>query len=114
MGRGGDGLKRGGRAQAAQARTRGCCQGLGTGMGQGGQEDRLAEADAAAGVRGSASALGGGAHLLLVGAEQEAEQGLREALCWRGGVRLRRDDPFDGKATSPWLRISKQFLPALG
>ena len=54
---------------------------MGLSVGQGGQEDRLAEADAAAGVRGSASALGGGAHLLLVGAEQEAEQGLRAALC---------------------------------
>jgi len=85
-------------------------EGLGTGMGQGGQEeDRLAEADAAAGVRGSASAMGGGAHLLLVGAEQEDEQGLREAVRKRGGVHLRRDDPFDGKAPSPWLRISKQF-----
>src|SRR5215203_766293 len=81
MGRGGDGLKRRGRAQTAQARTRGCREGLGTGMGQGGQEDRLAEADAAAGVRGSASAVGGGAHLLLVRAEQEDEQGLRERLC---------------------------------
>src|SRR5215211_4937810 len=79
-------------------------------MGQGGQEeDRLAEADAAAGVRGSASAMGGGAHLLLVGAEQEDEQRLREAVRKRGGVHLRRDDPFDGKAPSPWLRISKQF-----
>src|SRR5215208_8291341 len=75
-------------------------------MGQGGQEeDRLAEADAAAGVRGSASASDGGAHLLLVGAEQEEEQGLREAVRKRGGVHLRRDDPFDGKAPSPWLRI---------
>src|SRR5215212_9793278 len=78
-------------------------------MGQGQEEDRLAEADAAAGVRGSASAMGGGAHLLLAGAEQEDEQGLREAVRKRGGVHLRRDDPFDGKAPSPWLRISKQF-----
>ena len=57
------------------------CQGLGTGMGQGGQEDRLAEADAAAGVGGSASALGGGAHLLLVGGQQEAELRDYERLC---------------------------------
>src|SRR5215216_873823 len=110
MGRGGDGLKRRGRAQAAQARTRGCCQGLGTAMGQGGQEDRLAEADAAAGVRGSASAVGGGAHLLLVRAEQEDEQGLREALRERGGVRLRGNDTAHGEAIGTWLRISKQFL----
>src|SRR5215217_286319 len=109
MGRGGDGLKRRGRAQAAQARTRGCCQGLGTAMGQGGQEDRLAEADAAAGVRGSASAVGGGAHLLLVRAEQEDEQGLREALRERGGVRLRGNDTAHGEAIGTWLRISKQF-----
>src|SRR5215212_8461501 len=111
MGRGGDGLKRRGRAQSAQARTRGCREGLGTGMGQGGQEDRLAKADAAAGVRGSASAVGGGAHLLLALSEQEAEQGLREAVCERGGVHLRRDDPFDGEEAGSWLRISKQFLP---
>src|SRR5215217_5354333 len=103
MGRGGDGLKRRGRAQAAQARTRGCCQGLGTAMGQGGQEDRLAEADAA-------SAVGGGAHLLLVRAEQEDEQGLREALRERGGVRLRGNDTAHGEAIGTWLRISKQFL----
>src|SRR5215204_4287965 len=109
MGRGGDGLKRRGRAQTAQARTRGCREGLGTGMGQGGQEDRLAEADAAAGVRGSASAVGGGAHLLLVRAEQEDEQGLREALRERGGLRLRGNDTAHGEATGTWLRISKQF-----
>ena len=81
MGRGGFGLKRGGRAQAAQARSRGCCQGLGTAMGQGGQEDRLAESDAAAGVRGSGWAVGGGAHLLLVRAEQEDELRDYERLC---------------------------------
>src|SRR5215210_3604962 len=81
MGRGGDGLKRRGRAQSAQARTRGGGEGLGTGMGQGGQEDRLAEADAAAGVRGFASAVGGGAHLLLVRAEQEDDPMDYERLC---------------------------------
>src|SRR5215211_2265273 len=114
MGRGGDGLKRRGRAQTAQARTRGGGEGLGTGMGQGGQEDRLAVADAAAGVRGFASAVGGGAHLLLVRAEQEDEQGLREALRERGGLRLRGNDTAHGEATGTWLRISKQFLHALG
>src|SRR5215216_4549721 len=110
MGRGGDGLKRRGRAQTAQARTRGGGEGLGTGMGQGGQEDRLAEADAAAGVRGSASAVGGRAHLLLVRAEQEDEQGLREALRQRGSFRLRGNDTAHGEAIGTWLRISKQFL----
>ena len=57
------------------------CQGLGTGMGQGGQEDRLAESDAAAGVRGSGWAVGGGEHLLLVRAEQEDELRDYERLC---------------------------------
>src|SRR5215218_2465173 len=109
MGRGGDGLKRRGRAQTAQARTRGGGEGLGTGMGQGGQEDRLAEADAAAGVRGSALAVGGRAHLLLVRAEQEDEQGLREALRQRGSFRLRGNDTAHGEAIGTWLRISKQF-----
>src|SRR5215204_6177218 len=110
MGRGGDGLKRGGRAQAAQARTRGCCQGLGEGMGQGGQEDRLAEADAAARVRAPTEEVGGGEDLLLALSEQEDEQGLREAVRQRGGVRVRRDDKAYGEAPGPCLRISKQFL----
>ena len=54
---------------------------MGTAMGQGGQEDRLAESDAAAGVRGSGWAVGGGAHLLLVRAEQEDELRDYERLC---------------------------------
>src|SRR5215212_606399 len=73
-------------------------------MGQGGQKDRLAKADAAARIRGSAPAVGGGEDLLLALSEQEDEQGLREAMCERGGVHLRCDDPFDGEAPCPWLR----------
>ena len=53
--------------------------------------------------------VGGGAHLLVALSEQEDEQGLREALRERGGVRLRGHDPFDGEAPGPCLRISKQF-----
>jgi len=59
---------------------------LGTGMGQGGQESRLAKADGAARVRGFAEEVGGGEDLLLTWPEQEDEQGLREAVCERGGV----------------------------
>src|SRR5215210_9470291 len=78
-------------------------------MGQGGQEGRLAEAHAAARVRGSASEVGGGEDLLVAGPEQEDEQGLREAVRQRGSVRLRGHDTFDGEEVSPCLRISKQF-----
>ena len=48
---------------------------------------------------------GCGEDLLLVGAKQTDEQGLREALRQRGGVRLRGYDPFDGEAVGPWLRF---------
>ena len=46
---------------------------MGRGMGQGGQEGELAEAHAAARVRGFASSMGGGADLFVVGPEQEDE-----------------------------------------
>src|SRR5829696_187812 len=78
-------------------------------MGQGGQEDRLAEADAAARVRAPTEEVGGGEDLLLALSEQEDEQGLREAVRQRGGVRVRRDDKAYGEAPGPCLRISKQF-----
>jgi transposase len=81
VGRGGDGLERGDRAQATQARTRGGSEAMGQGVGQGGQEVRLARADAAARLCGSTPQVGGGANLLLARPEQEDEQGLREALC---------------------------------
>jgi hypothetical protein len=50
-------------------------------MGQGGQEGRLAEAHAAARVRGSASEAGGGEDLLVAGPEQEDELRDYERLC---------------------------------
>jgi putative transposase len=59
-----------------QARARGSGEGLGRGVGQGGQEDRLAKADAAARVRGLTPQVGGGEDLLLAGAKQEDEQRL--------------------------------------
>ena len=59
---------------------------MGTGMGQGGQEGRLAKADAAARVRGFASQVGGGEDLLLAWPEQEDEQGLRAPVRERGSV----------------------------
>ena len=56
---------------------------MGTGMGQGlGKKiDWQKLMPPRGGVGGSASALGGGAHLLLVGAEQEAELRDYERLC---------------------------------
>src|SRR5215217_3516006 len=82
---------------------------MGRRMGQGGQEGRLGEADAAARVRGFTSPMGGGADLLMVGPEQTDEQGLREAVRQRGSVRVRGDDSADGEEVGSWLRISKQF-----
>src|SRR5215203_2653501 len=78
-------------------------------MGRGGQKDRLAKADATARIRGSTSQVGGGEDLFLDLSEQEDEQGLGEAMRKCRSVHLRGHDPFDGEASSPWLRISKQF-----
>ena len=52
---------------------------MGERVGQRGSCDRSGEALRTAEVRGSASAVGGGADLLLVGAEPKDEQGLRAA-----------------------------------
>ena len=80
-------------------------------MGQGGQEGRLAKADAAARVGGFAEEVGGGADLLLAGPEQEDEQGLRALVRERGSVRLRHGhDSTDGEASGSCLRIIRQFL----
>jgi hypothetical protein len=81
VGRGGYGLERGGSAQAAQASAGGGGEGLGRGMDQGGQGDRLAEADAATRVRGFASSMGGGKDVLLALSEQEDELRDYERLC---------------------------------
>ena len=81
MGRRGYGLERGDRAQATKAYTGEGGEDLGRGMGQRRREGRLAEAHAPAGIRVLASPMGGGAHLLVVRAEQKDEPGLREALC---------------------------------
>jgi putative transposase len=70
------GFKRGGGAQATQTRTGGSSEEMGQGMGQGGQEDRLARANGAARVRGPTPQVGGGEDLLVAGTEQEAEQRL--------------------------------------
>jgi transposase len=109
VGRGGDGLERGGGAKAAQARARGGSEAVGQGVGQGGPRDRLAKADAAARVRGFAEEVGGGDDLLVALSEQEDEQGLREAVRQRGSVRLRGHDSPHGEEVGPYLRISKQF-----
>ena len=50
-------------------------------MGQGGQEGRLAKADAAARVRGFAEEVAGGEDLLVAGPEQEDEPMDYERLC---------------------------------
>src|SRR5918994_290974 len=78
-------------------------------MGQGGQEGRLARVHASARVRDLTPQVGGGTYVFVAFAEPSHEQGLREALRQRGGVRLRGYDPCDGEAPGPCLRISKQF-----
>src|SRR5215218_10934900 len=110
MDRGRVGRERGGRAQAAQARTRGGGQALGCGMGQGGQGGGLAEIDAAERFPGAAEEMGCGAHLRVDLSQPEDEQGLREAVRNRGSVRLRCDDQADGKAIGPCVGVSRQSL----
>ena len=46
------------------------------------------------------SPLGSGTHLRLVEPEQEDEQGLREVVRYRRGVRLRGNDSADGETIS--------------
>jgi hypothetical protein len=51
----------------------------------------------------------GGADFLLVGSEQEDEQGLREAARQRRSVRVRDDHSSNVGEAGTWLRISKRF-----
>jgi transposase len=60
-------------------------------------------------VWGSASAMGGGAHVLVVGTEPPYEQGLRKASRNERGVRLRGYDALDGEAFSSLMRLFRQF-----
>ena len=53
----------------------------------------------------SAPAVGGGAHLLLVGTEPPYEQGLRTVTREERGVRLRGDESLDGEAFSSLMRL---------
>jgi hypothetical protein len=53
-------------------------------VGQGGPKDRLAKADAAARVRGSAPQMGGREDLFLAGPEQETEPRDYERSCASG------------------------------
>jgi len=52
--------------------------------------------------------------LRLVRAEPQDEQGLRASASERRGLHLRGDEPPHGETVSPWLRIIRQFLYALG
>ena len=54
--------------------------------------------------------MGSGKDLRLVGAEQEDEQGLREASGQLGSLHLRGDEPPDGEAIDPLMRVFRQFL----
>jgi transposase len=53
--------------------------------------------------------VGGGEDLLLVGPEQEAEQGLRASSEDRGSSHLRGDEPSYGEALGPQMRVFRQF-----
>jgi hypothetical protein len=69
----------------------------------------LAEAYAAARLRGIAQTLGRGAHLLLALSEQADEQGLREVVRNERSFRLRGDDASDGKTIGPCIGFSNSF-----
>src|SRR5215216_2997092 len=79
-------------------------------MGQGGREDRLAEVAPASRLRSLTPLLGGRKDLRVVVPQPSHEQGLREIVCHRRGVRLCSHDTLDGKAASPCLGIFKQSL----
>jgi hypothetical protein len=79
-------------------------------VGQRGPEGRLVEAHAAERLSSVTQEVGGRANLLLVGPEQEDEQGLREAMRQCRSIRLRSHDSADGEAFGMYLRISRQFL----
>ncbi len=79
-------------------------------MGQGGQEDRLAEVAPASRLRSVAPPLGGRKNLRVAVPQPPHEQGLREIVLNRRGVRLRSHDALDGKTVSPCLGIFKQSL----
>ena len=88
---------------------------MGEGVGQRGRGARPEDALTSEGPEAIlAAALGCGADLFLVGAQQEDEQGLRAAVCNRRSVHLRGDDTLDGETVGPCLRIFRQFLYALG
>src|SRR5215217_1354964 len=65
VGRKGVGLERRGRASYPEAHTREGRANLGGGMGKGGSKDRVAEVDAAPGLRGPAAPVGCGADVCL-------------------------------------------------
>ena len=83
---------------------------MGTGMGKGEQEGRLAEAHATTRFQSIAEEVGGRKNLLLAFSEQEAEQGLRASPTELGGFHLCSDEPHYGKEARPCLRIIRQFL----
>src|SRR5215212_5018529 len=99
------------RAPPAQAGPRGGDDEVGEGVGQRGRGARPEDALTSEGPEAIlAAALGCGADLFLVGAEPEDEQGLRAAARERRGVRLRGDEPPDGKAFGSLMRLSDGFL----
>src|SRR5215212_11205222 len=86
---------------------------MGSRVDQGGKEGRLAEADAAARLRVVAEEVGSGAYLLMVEPEPTDEQGLRAPLRDGRSVHLYSYDATHGKALSPCIGFTKQFLRRL-
>src|SRR5215212_9366627 len=61
-------------------------------------------------IWGSAAAVGGRAHIFVVGTEQTDEQGLRKASRDERGVCLRGDESLDGEALGSLVRLFRRFL----
>jgi hypothetical protein len=74
------------------------------GVGQRGRSGRLAEIIATVRLPGATEEVGGGEDDRLDRPEQKDEQGLREALCERGSVRICCHESPHGEAVVPLMR----------
>ncbi len=74
------------------------------------ERSRLGEAAATTRISGVAEAMDGGADVFVDGPKSQDEQELRGIGRDERGVRLRCDEPLDGKAVSLCLGVFRRFL----